>query len=211
MIFRLTAFFSLLCFSILFIGCGAIFSVQEWSENYSLLDGTRSTSPQMIDGKLETIGEAIFSSEDTRRLVRGGSEVVVTLPEKKKIHRIVLHADNLKHIIIYADKGGGILDGSDWQYVKEMQSVKEKMLDLRVMIPFKTDRIKVRVLKTTQDAQEAREKNRRIGGITFVATTGAPGKIREIEIYGYKTATEMEDDKVEDSREEELDDLLDFE
>ena len=211
MFYRITTYFSLLCCSIVLIGCATLFSAQEWSENYALLEGARATSPQMIDGKLETVGEAIFASEDTRRFVRGGSEVVVTLPEKKRIHKILLHADNLKHIIIYADKGGGILDGSDWQYVKEMQSIKTNPIELKVLIPYPTDRIRVRVLKTTEDAQLAREKNRRFGAITFVSTTGAPGKIREIEIYGYKTAEEMEVDKTVDNREKELDDLLDFE
>jgi hypothetical protein len=175
------------------------------------MEGTRATSPQMIDGKLETVGETIFASNNNRRLVRGGSEVVVTLPEKKRIHKIVLHADNLKHIIVYADKGGGILDGSDWQFITEIQSVKTNPIELKVMIPFSTDRIRVRVMKTTEDAQLAREKNRRVGGIIFVSSTGAAGKIREIEIYGYKTVEQAKTDKVAETRENELDELLDFE
>lgn len=211
MFYRISTYISLLIFSFLIIGCSALFSVQEWSDNYALMDGARATSPQMIDGKLETVGETLFSSGTQRRLVRGGSEVVVTLPEKKRIHRIVIHADNLKHFIIYADKGGGIIDGSDWQYVKEEQGVKGNPIDLRVMIPYSTDRIRVRVLKTTEDAQLAREKNTRLGGITFVSTTGAPGKIREIEIYGYKTAEKAKADDITESREKELDDLLDLE
>ena len=211
MFYRISTYLSFLCISFLMIGCSALFSVQEWSDNYALMEGVRATSPQMIDGKLETVGETIFSTETQRRLVRGGSEVVVTLPEKKKIHRIVLHADNLKHFIIYADKGGGIIDGSDWQYVKEMQSVKTNPIDLRVMIPYPTDRLRVRVLKTTEDAQLAREKNQRLGGITFVSSTGAPGKIREIEIYGFKTAKEAKANDVTETREKELDDLLDIE
>ena len=208
---RMSTYFSLLCISLLFIGCSALFSVQEWSDNYALLDGTRSTSPQMIDGKVETVGETIFSSDVNRRLVRGGSEVVVTLPEKKKIHRIVLHSVNLKHFIIYADKGGGIIDGSDWQYVVEQQNVKTNPVDLRVTIPYHTDRIRIRVLKTSDDAQQAREQNQRFGGLTFVRSAGAPGKIREIEIYGYQTADKTKKDTVVESRDQELDDLLDFE
>lgn len=211
MFYRIATYFSLLCCSIILIGCSAIFSAQEWSDNYALMEGTRATSPQMIDGKLETVGETIFASNNNRRLVRGGSEVVVTLPEKKRIHKIVLHADNLKHIIVYADKGGGILDGSDWQFITEIQSVKTNPIELKVMIPFSTDRIRVRVMKTTEDAQLAREKNRRVGGIIFVSTTGAAGKIREIEIYGYKTVEQAKTDKVAETRENELDELLDFE
>lgn len=211
MFYRIATYFSLLCCSIILIGCSTIFSAQEWSDNYALMEGARATSPQMIDGKLETVGETIFASNNNRRLVRGGSEVVVTLPEKKRIHKIVLHADNLKHIIVYADKGGGILDGSDWQFIKEIQSVKTNPIEMKVLIPFSTDRIRVRVMKTTEDAQLAREKNRRVGGIIFVSTTGAAGKIREIEIYGYKTVEQAKTDKVAETRENELDELLDFE
>lgn len=211
MFYRIATYFSLLCCSIILIGCSTLFSAQEWSDNYALMEGARATSPQMIDGKLETVGETIFASNNNRRLVRGGSEVVVTLPEKKRIHKIVLHADNLKHIIVYADKGGGILDGSDWQFIKEIQSVKTNPIEMKVLIPFSTDRIRVRVMKTTEDAQLAREKNRRVGGIIFVATTGAAGKIREIEIYGYKTVEQTKTDKVAETRENELDELLDFE
>jgi hypothetical protein len=188
MIYRFTTFFSLLCLSVLLIGCSTFFSVQEWSDNYALMDGAQSTSPQMIDGKLETIGETTFSGKTKRKLLHGGSEVVITLPGKKRIRRIVLHANNLKQFNIYADREGEKTAGSDWQLIKEVQSVKTDPIDLTVMIPFATDRIQIRVLKTTEDAQMAREKNQRLGGLTFVGTIGAPGKIRELELYGYKTS-----------------------
>lgn len=181
MLFRTFSFYSLLCLSAMLIGCSALFSAQEWSENYSLLQETRSTSPQMIDGNLETVGEAIFSQKT------GSSDVLITLPEKKRIRRIVLHAENLKKFNIYVDKGGGI-DGSDWQLVKEIFSVKTNPIDLAISIPFATDRVRIRVFKTTDGAQQTREKNQRLGGIRILNTTGTPGKIREIEIYGYKTA-----------------------
>ncbi len=218
MFYRITTYFSLFCCSIILIGCSVLFSAQEWSDNYALMDGARSTSPQMIDGKLETVGETIFSSTGGGARAGGigyanfkGSEVIVTLPEKKRIHRIVLHADNLKRIIIYADKGGGIIDGSNWQFVKEMQSIKTKTVDLKITIPYLTDRIRILVLKTTEDAQLVRESSVNLGGLRIIGSRGAPGKIREIELYGFKTIEQAEVDDVVETREKELDELLDFE
>ena len=59
MIYQCTATLSLMCLVTL-TGCSALFSSQEWSENYTLMEGTRATSPQMIDGSLNTIGETAF-------------------------------------------------------------------------------------------------------------------------------------------------------
>ncbi len=49
------------CISCMITGCSTIFSAQEWSNNYALMDGVQSTSPEMIDGNFETIGEAALS------------------------------------------------------------------------------------------------------------------------------------------------------
>ncbi|MDE0088580.1 MAG: hypothetical protein OXU23_22855, partial [Candidatus Poribacteria bacterium] len=51
--------------SFMITGCSTIFSAQEWSDNYALMDGVQSTSPEMIDGNLETIGEASLTSNNT--------------------------------------------------------------------------------------------------------------------------------------------------
>ena len=58
--YRFIALFVLICFAAVLSGCAALFSEQEWSENYALMEGTQSSSPQMIDGKLNTIGESTF-------------------------------------------------------------------------------------------------------------------------------------------------------
>ncbi len=53
------------CCSII-LGCSVgqtIFSKQEWSENYAQMDGATSTSPQMIDGNLQTVGETSSPSD----------------------------------------------------------------------------------------------------------------------------------------------------
>ena len=54
-----------------------------------LIEGTQSTSPQMIDGNLHTIGEAVFPAQVAG--ISPASEVVITLREKKLIRRIVIH------------------------------------------------------------------------------------------------------------------------
>ena len=84
MIYRLITLFSLLCFAAMLTGCSALFSEQEWSENYALMEGVQSTSPQMIDGKLSTIGETTFpASTEGFMGANAASQVIVTLPEKK--------------------------------------------------------------------------------------------------------------------------------
>ena len=95
----------LLCISVFLSGCSVLFSEQEWSDNYALLDGTKSTSLQAIDGDMETVGQV-----QVRRGANGfgnaAPEVVVTLPEKKAIRKIIIHSDNIKKFNLYVDKGG---------------------------------------------------------------------------------------------------------
>ena len=140
------------------------------------------------------------------------SEVVITLPEKKIIRRIVIHANNLKTFDVYADKGG-ILADSDWQMIADIKSVKTSPIELSVMVPFPTDRIRLRVLSTEDDAMLRRRNSARYAGRVRVLGENqrAPGKIREIELYGYKTAQQVEAEDATDKREKELDDLLELE
>lgn len=61
MFFRFTLLLLLFCFLVITTGCSVLFSEQEWSENYALLNGASSTSSQMIDGDINTVGEASAS------------------------------------------------------------------------------------------------------------------------------------------------------
>ena len=211
MIYRFTAFFSLFCFAIIFSGCAALFSEQEWSENYALMEGVSATSPQMIDGKLNTIGETTFPAGSQGFIgANPASQVVITLPEKKTIRRIVVHSDNLSEFDIYADKGSIAVD-ADWQLIKDVRSVKENPIKISLLIPFPTDRIRLRVLGTKDDALLSRQERARSGGRGWnIGSRRAVGKIREIELYGYKTAEQMEEEQATDKREKELDELLDL-
>ena len=106
----------LICLFLLVVltaGCHVLLSEQEWSENYTQLEGTRATSPQMIDGDLNTVGATqVLSGQYTYQGRR--SEVIITLPEKKTIRKIVIHSDNIKKFNLYADKGGTALSDTDW-------------------------------------------------------------------------------------------------
>ena len=212
MIYRFTAFLSLCCFSIIFAGCAALFSEQEWSENYALMEGVQATSPQMIDGKLNTIGETTFPAGSQGFIgANPASQVVITLPEKKTIRRIIVHSDNLSEFDIYADKGSIAVD-ADWQLIKDVRAVKENPIKISLLIPFPTDRIRLRVLGTKDDALLSRQERARSGGRGWnIGSRRAVGKIREIELYGYKTAEQVEEEQATDKREKELDELLDLE
>lgn len=211
MIYRFTTFFSLFCFAVILPGCAALFSEQEWSENYALMEGVQATSPQMIDGKLNTIGETTFPAGSQGFIgANPASQVIVTLPEKKIIRRIIVHSDNLSEFDIYADKGSIAVD-ADWQLIKDVRSVKENPIKISLLIPFPTDRIRLRVLGTRDDALLSRQERARSGGRGWnIGSRRAVGKIREIELYGYKTPEQMEEEQATDKREKELDELLDL-
>ena len=212
MIYRFIALFSLLCFAAMLTGCSALFSEQKWSENYALLEGVQSTSPQMIDGKLNTLGETTFpSGAEGFRGANAASQVVITLPEKKIIRRIVIHSDNLSAFDIYADKGSIAVE-ADWQLIKDVKSVKTSPFQISLLIPFPTTRIRLRVLGTKDDALLNRQQRAQSGGFRgWNSSRRAAAKIREIELYGYKTAQQVEAEDATDKREKELDDLLELE
>ncbi len=213
MIYRFTVLFALFgLVSVVLTGCSALFSEQEWSENYALMEGVQSTVPQAIDGKLNTMGETTFPTGMEGFMgANAASQVVITLPEKKVIRRIVIHSDNLSQFDVYADKGS-ITANEDWQLIKDVKSVKEHPIKVSLLVPFPTDRIRLRVLGTKDDALLNRQRRARSGGFRgWDANRRAAAKIREIELYGYKTAEQVEEEQATDKREKELDDLLQLE
>ena len=191
-----------ICLCVLFLlGCG-ILAKQEWSENYASIEGVRATNARMIDGNIRTYGETAFreGAQDAFGPAPT-SQAVVMLPERKTIRRVVIHSDNLKKFNVYADKGS-----DDWQIIKEVNNVASNPIELSVNAPFPTDKIRIRVLGTTDDAALRRGQRRR----NFWASGNrrAPAKIYEIELYGYQSATAARPEESEDQREAELDLLL---
>lgn len=186
------------------LGCGIV-AKQEWSENYASIEGVRATNARMIDGNIRTFGETA-SREGSRDTFGPAptSQAIVMLPERRVIRRVVIHSDNLKKFTIYADKGS-----EDWEIIKEVNNVTSNPIDLSVNAPFPTDKIRLRVLGTTDDAALRRGQRRR----NFWASGNrrAPAKIYEIELYGYQSATAartVEAEASENQREKELDQLL---
>jgi hypothetical protein len=111
---------------------------------------------------------------------------------------------------IYADKGSIAVE-ADWQLIKDVKSVKQSPFQVSLLIPFPTHRIRLRVLGTKDDALLNRQERARSAG--FYGRRGnrrAAAKIREIELYGYKTAQQVEAEQATDKREKELDELLDL-
>lgn len=202
---KTVGFFSLLCISVVLIGCAALFSVQEWSDNYSLMEGTQSTTPQAIDGNLNTIGEAVFPGNVVG--MSPASEVVITLPEKKNIRRIVVYSDNVIEFDVFVSKDS-ISTDRNWTLVKEIKNARSNPITVSVLTPHPTDRVRLRVIKTSDDAAKSREFTSRNPGFIRASNRRSVGKFQEIELYGYKTSAQVEVDQETDQREKELDDLL---
>jgi hypothetical protein len=104
---------------------------------------------------------------------------LITLPERKSIHRIVIHSPNLQVFDVMArDEKGG------WQTIKEVKSNDKKVIDLRVSTI--TDGIRIRVRRTSGDAAQRRKSTTRMGGMTWYrGNIRANADISEIELYGF--------------------------
>lgn len=151
----------------------SLFEEQEWSENYALADGVKCTSPEMIDGDVNTAGITVFPEGVHGRTVHGAypnAEAEVTLPGKKTINKIVIRSEKLNNFKVMACIG----QAGDWRIIQEFDNNKEKEVVIRTSVF--TDRVLVR----------ARPEGTPTGGIrTFTMT--AP-EIQEIELYGLKSA-----------------------
>ncbi len=207
-----------LAFIIFSIGCQALLTEQEWSENYALLNGVSSTSPQMIDGDIATIGETQYLSN--QRFSGWGTGVSIKLPEKKNIRKIVIHSDNIKKLIVYADKGGTALSATDWQVLKEVRGIKKSPIVIPILHAYPIDHLRIVVSDTSDDGILRRKENAEFYSQTSTRDRqfmgnfsnrgfrrNYPAKIGEIELYGYKVKTDAAPDS-ENKRQEELDAIL---
>ena len=178
MTYFLCIFASVLAY--LAMGCSGLVNnlvtPQGWSENYAALDGTTCTYVfqnseypvnEMIDGDLETGNKA-------------GHRIIVKLPTRKVIHRVVLRGTNIEDVIVYEGLGG--LGGQGhWKVVKRLKNNREPTLDMRVRAV--TDRIRLQVGGTFDDkrlpgipTKSGMMKGRQVKRANTV--------IHEIELYG---------------------------
>ncbi len=185
----------ILCFIILILlivittSCSTLSSKQllkeqQWSENYALSDGVQSTSPEMIDGDMDTAGKMLFpESVYGGRAIVGAfpnAEVMITLPEKKSISKIVIHSDDLEDFNVYASVG--IIGGKeDWKLIKEFTKNKDKEIVIRTSVL--TDKILIRA--KGKMPLESTESVRVLGGVVRQRKVIEP-EIKEIELYGFK-------------------------
>lgn len=200
---------------ILFNGCVAgsgFIAEQTWSENYSLMEGVQANDPAIVDGDLKTIGQSQYAeaSSDTVQSNHASSESVILLPAPQSIHRVVMHSSNVKAFDIWvADNQGR------WGRIKEIKSIDKEVTDVRLNRAVRTAGIKIRIRRTSDDA-ELRQKNiqRVRGWRIYTGHVNAPAKIAEIELYGFVSKQDMEDVQnaisQEDADEKELDELLEF-
>ena len=175
MFYRITTFLAIICFSVVIAGCSAMFSEQEWSTNYALLDGAHAINPEMIDGDIGTVGVTSHqsTSNNVRNVTNPSPEVVITLPEKKVVRRIVIHSDNIVRFNLYVDKGGSALSDTDWKLIKEAKAVKSSPIVIPILYSFPTDKIRLVVLGTSDDAALTRKEGAR--QIRSIAATPSSG------------------------------------
>ena len=192
------------------LGCSGIVknlvTPQGWSENYAALDGTTCTYVfknseypvlEMIDEDLETGNKA-------------GHRIIVKLPTRKPIHRVVIRGTNIEDVIVYQGLSG--LGGQGhWKVVKRLKNNRESTLDLRVRAV--TDRIRLQVGGTFDDQRLPGVPTTR-GVMTERQVKRANTVIHEIELYGLatkdgkhreKTATTEKKEAADESESESLD------
>ena len=159
---------SLLCFT---IGCKSgilksLASAQEWSENYALFDGTTCTSAEMIDGNLETVGTT-------------GHWIIVTLADRKPIHRIVIRGTNIEDVIVYESLGGE----GNWRKIEQIKNNDAPTIDMRVSVI--TDSIRLRVGGTFDDKRIAGQYDPRYDAVRNRQVKRGHPYAQEIELYGF--------------------------
>ena len=190
-----------------FLGCGmfgAVVGTDEWSENYALMDGVTATAPEMIDGDVKTSGQTAFPEGADASMYGSSppSEAIVSLPQRMSIYRIVINSPNLKVFDVFADKGD-----NDWEIIKENQKFTTNPAEVRVSA--NTDKIRIRVRTTADDAEVGRKSRARSWGSRRGGRQRAPATINEIELYGFATgATSAPAGAAKAAEEEELDKLL---
>ena len=145
-----------------------IFHEQEWGENYARTEGVTCTTPEMIDGDMKTVG------------VSSRHEIIITLPERKPIHRILIRDTNIEDFILYASEGSE----GDWKQITKQKNNKLDTIDIRVGVV--TDKLRFRIGGTFDDERMARKI------VPFGNTARsirqikrAPVSVREIELYGF--------------------------
>jgi len=157
-----------------------VFAPQEWSENYSLLEGVQCTSPKMIDGKRETIGKT-------------GREIIIELPERKSIHKIIIYDTNIEDLILYKWTGN--------KWIKETKVINNNTNKIEIRTGIATKKIRFRIGETFDDERIARKISPVTGKVVGDRVKLGNPVASEIELYGFvrsDKSTEKEKPKEEE-------------
>ncbi len=151
----------------IFAGCSTLFVPQELSENYAVSKGVQCNAPEAVDGDLNTV------SNNTR--------IMISLPEKKSIRRIVIHSPNISNFILYESIG----EAGEWKIIKSIKANKLSKIDIDTHVI--TDKIRMFVTDTTGTRFADAGSLRDVDGNTnlFSVQVDAPPQIQEIELYGF--------------------------
>ena len=192
-------------------GLEGLSAEQQWSSNFVLADGVRANDPAIIDGNVRTVGQSQYVESTGDMVMRFGSqsESIITLPERKSIHRVIIHSSNLQAFDIWTTDSQG-----RWEKIKEVESNKKKIIDIRLNRTVYTSGVKIRVRRTSDDAGQRRKNVQNIRGWrTYSGNVNAPAKISEVEIYGFVSKSSAANDASQTlagSKGEELDEFDEF-
>ena len=167
-----------LCALGILIGCQSkvlqmLFEPQEFY-NYAVTEGVTCTSPEMIDGDVQTKGYA------------NGRWIHLNLPTQKAIHRITLRGTNIINCMIYEKLEG---EGR-WRAILQVQNNESPIIESRVS-GVVTEAIRIYISGTTEDRKKAGEWDPRRGGIVAYTVLGK-AFIHELEVYGFVSKEKTE-------------------
>lgn len=165
------------------LGLQGFSAEQQWSNNFVLADGVRANDPAIIDGNVRTVGQSQYVESTGDMIMSYGSqsESIITLPEPKSIHRVIIHSSNLQAFDVWTTDSQG-----RWEKIKEVESNKNKVIDIRLNRTVYTSGIKIRVRRTSDDAGQRRKNVQNVRGWrTYSGKINAPAKIAEVELYGF--------------------------
>jgi hypothetical protein len=153
-------------FICLCVGCSALFGPQQLSENYAAAEGVECNAPEAVDGDLSTV------SNNTR--------IVISLPGRKSIRKIVIHSPNISNFILYESTG----QEGEWRVIESIKGSKldKVVINTQVM----TDKIRMFVTDTSggrfADPGNVRDVDGNVN--IFSRQVDALPQIQEIELYG---------------------------
>ena len=146
-----------------------LFAAQEWSQNYALMEGVSCSAQEMIDGDIKTFGSS-------------GHQIMINLPERKTIHRLVFRQTNIQGLTLYIDRNNE--DENDWMKWEQVDANREYTFEIRKV--FNAKRMRILIGATSDDQRIAEEfTHSRVGIHRRTVERGAPF-VHEIELYGFE-------------------------